>query len=555
MSHSNGKCRLGLRRQMMLILLGLFLAGGGALNSGIHAKLWQSLEAQIIRELQSRQENTLIYIRQLLMLHGANNDAEGYGEIAQDIVRELRVLGGQGLCLLDVEGQYLSGNREVGEEKAGTDLEEAVGGRAAYTLTYPGRDTMLVYLSMPVTIEERTIGIIRYRMDTSRLYVQIRQNESLVFQITAAVYALIFLLLAFFTGRMLVPIGKLTEITRQVVRDLPREQVDMQMLAQLADSGRRDEVGELSRNFSVMLETMDSQFRKMRADKERIISLLGSRQEFYNNMTHELKTPLTTIQGYAQLLEADQGEDKQLSRQGLRQILQESTRMHQMVIQLLEMSDKGIYMEMAPVELTLLAKSVAQALEVKARRYEMRIRTDLPEPLWTRGAGERLRQVLVNLVDNAIKYGDSRSTILLSGSRRKGYVWLLVRNQGKGLAPEDQERIFEPFYRVDKTYSREQGSSGLGLSICRKIMEEHDGLIGVKSKDHRTTFYIRLKEIPEADRYREHESREDRIREDEKQEDRNRSKEKAGDYDAPQAFQSKKSKKVPGLKDAPRQGI
>lgn len=483
---------------MMLIILGLFLAGGGILSSGIHTKLWQSLEAQIIRELQSRQENTLIYIRQLLMLHGANNDEEGFRQIAEDIVLELRILGGQGLSVLDTKGQYLSGNQQMLEGQAGTDLSEAIQGNAAFTMTYPDPDTMLVYLSMPVTIEERTIGIIRYRMDTSRLYLQIKQNEHLVYQITAVVYALIFLLLAFFINRLLVPIGKLTEISRQVVRDLPKEQVDMQMLAQLADSGHRDEVGELSRNFSVMLETIGSQFKKMQADKEQIISLLGSRQEFYNNMTHELKTPLTTIQGYAQLLEADRGADQQLSSQGLRQILQESTRMHQMVLQLLEMSDKGIYMEMRPVELTGMAKSVAEALEIKAERYEMRIQTDLPHPLWTMGVGERLRQVLVNLVDNAIKYGNSHSTILLSGSRRKGYVWLFVRNHGKGLAPEEQNRIFEPFYRVDKTYSREQGSSGLGLSICRKIMEEHDGIIGVKSRpDDQTIFYIRLKEAQE----------------------------------------------------------
>ena len=166
---------------------------------------------------------------------------------------------------------------------------------------------MLVYFSMPVVIEEHTLGIIRYRMDTSQLYTQISQNERLVYQTTAFVFALIFLLLAFFINQLLVPVWKLTEITRQVVRDLSREQVDMQMLAQLADSGRRDEVGELSRNFSVMLETIGSQLEKMQADKERIVSLLGSRQEFYNNMTHELKTPLTTIQGYAQLMEEAQG--------------------------------------------------------------------------------------------------------------------------------------------------------------------------------------------------------------------------------------------------------
>ena len=343
MSHSKKPLRFGIRLQMMLVILLLFLAGGGILYGGIHARLWQSLESQITRELQSRQENSLIYIRQLLMLANANNDEDGYRQIAENIVQELRILGGRSLCVLDTQGQYISGNQQILLEGNGEDLRQAVAGNAAFTMTYPDSDTMLVYFSMPVVIEEHTLGIIRYRMDTSQLYTQISQNERLVYQTTAFVFALIFLLLAFFINQLLVPVWKLTEITRQVVRDLSREQVDMQMLAQLADSGRRDEVGELSRNFSVMLETIGTQLTKMQKDKEQIVSLLGSRQEFYNNMTHELKTPLTTIQGYAQLMEEDQGADRQLTKQGLSQILQESTRMHQMVLQLLEMSDKSIY--------------------------------------------------------------------------------------------------------------------------------------------------------------------------------------------------------------------
>lgn len=124
----------------------------------------------------------------------------------------------------------------------------------------------------------------------------------------------------------------------------------------------------------------------------------------------------------------------------------------------------------------------------------MQIETDFPEALWVLGVEDRLRQVLINLVDNAIKYGDSHTTIRMDGVRKKGYVWLAVRNRGKGLNREEQEKIFEPFYRVDKAYSREQGSSGLGLSICKKIMEEHNGLINVKSKPGvQTIFYIRLK--------------------------------------------------------------
>ena len=156
-------------------------------------------------------------------------------------------------------------------------------------------------------------------------------------------------------------------------------------------------------------------------------------------------------------------------------------------------------------------------------------------------------------MDNAIKYGDSRTSILLSGSRRKGYVWLFVRNHGKGLSPEEQERIFEPFYRVDKAGAREQGSSGLGLSICRKIMEEHDGLIGVKSGGNaHTTFYIRLKEIPDTAG-----NPADGNREDGNRETRHPQKEKAGDHDAYQTSQAKdpKPKKSPMPRRATRQSV
>lgn len=479
--------------------MAVFLAGGLILYGGIHTRLEQSREEQIMQELQRMRENTEIYVRQLLMLNDANNDEESYRRLAGDIARELRVTGGMGISVLDREGGYLDGSLKMPDDGPGEDVRQAIAGNAAFTMTYPGSDTMLVYFSMPVVIEKRNIGIIRYRIDTSSLYVRGKQTESLVCRIAVIVFAVIFLLLAFLMSRLLAPVQKLTKITRQVVRDIAGEKIDMQMPAQLANSRRRDEIGELSRNFSVMLETIGTQFQNMQEDKERIVELLGSRQEFYNNMTHELKTPLTTIQGYAQLLEADGGADEELTERGLQQILTESTRMHRMVLQLLEMSDRGAYMEVKRFDLSQTALSAAQALEIKAGRYEMRIRTEFKEALPVRGVEERLRQVVINLVDNAVKYGDSHTTIRIFGYRRDRSVVLAVQNQGKGLKAEEQELIFEPFYRADKAYSRERGSSGLGLSICRKIMEEHGGIIGVKSSPGgRTVFYIRMEEAGES---------------------------------------------------------
>lgn len=497
-SHKKKFYRFGIWSRMAAGLLAVFLAGGLILYWGIHTRLQQSREEQIMQELQRIREHTEVYVRQLLMLNDANNDEESYQRIAGEIARELKVTGGMGISVLDRDGGYLDGNLQMPDDGPDEDVRQAIAGNAAFTMTYPDSDTMLVYFSMPVVIEKRNIGIIRYRIDTSTLYTRGKQTESLVCQIAVIVFAVIFLLLAVLMSRLLSPIQKLTKITRQVVQDIAGERIDMQIPAQLANSQRKDEIGELSRNFSVMLETIGTQFQNMQEDQERIVKLLGSRQEFYNNVTHELKTPLTTIRGYAQLMEADRGADEALTEQGLHQILEESTRMHQMVLQLLEMSDKGAYMETKIFDLAQTAYSVAQALEVKARRYEMQIKTEFKEELKVRGVEERLRQVVINLVDNAIKYGDSHTTICLFGYRRDGFVVLAVQNDGKGLPAGEEELVFEPFYRVDKAYSREQGSSGLGLSICRKIMEEHGGSISVKSNPgERTAFYIRLESAEE----------------------------------------------------------
>lgn len=490
----NGKTyRFGIRWKMTFLLLTTFLVGGVILYAGIHTQLQRIQEEQIAQELQGIRENTEIYVRQLLILNDANNDEASYKRIAPDIVRELYSSSGRYVSVLDKEGVYLNGNQAVFADAPQDDLLQAIQGDAAFTLTYPKQDEMQVYFSMPVIIENRVVGIIRYQVDKSELFVQGRETERLVCQTAAIVFAVVLLLLLFLVGRILIPVKNLTEVSRQVTQDLSHDRVDTQVLAELADSKQKDEVGELSRNVSVMLETIGNQFKKMQKDQDRILELLDNRQTFYNNVTHELKTPLTTIQGYAQLMEADDGQDKELTKNGLHHILEESSRLHKMVVQLLEMSDKSAFLDKKLVDLSAVACSVAQAMEIRAARYGMNIETAFAEELWVMGLEDRLRQVIINLVDNAMKYGDDHTTIHIYGMHHENQVMLSVQNQGRGLSEEEKSRIFEPFYRVDKTWSREHGSTGLGLSICEKILKEHGGSIGVESGvQNQTIFSIQL---------------------------------------------------------------
>ena len=130
-------------------------------------------------------------------------------------------------------------------------------------------------------------------------------------------------------------------------------------------------------------------------------------------------------------------------------------------------------------------------MEIKANRYGAFIRLKLEPNLFVWGQEERLRQVFINLIDNAVKYGEEGTEIRISGGRRKGRVLFSVSNKGKQMSQEELKHIFEPFYRADKEFSREQGSAGLGLSICQKIMREHKGIIWAENRSEgRIAFFL-----------------------------------------------------------------
>lgn len=241
-------------------------------------------------------------------------------------------------------------------------------------------------------------------------------------------------------------------------------------------------MGELAGNFLGLLHMTERQFQKISQDKNRILRLLNSRQEFYNNVTHELKTPLTTISGYAQLIEKDGLRDTELFYKGTDHILRESTRLHRMVVQLLEMQDEEKCPDQEYLDLSEILKRVADDMQIKARRQKNRLTlegTERSYPVY--GRADRIRQVLINLIDNAIKYGEAKEDIYLKITEENGSVEIAVSNRGRGIRPEEFENIFEPFYRADQGPSRELGSTGLGLAISKKIVKEHGGRIKARS--------------------------------------------------------------------------
>lgn len=209
------------------------------------------------------------------------------------------------------------------------------------------------------------------------------------------------------------------------------------------------------------------------------------RREFVANVSHELKTPLTTIKGYAETLLSGALDTKDVAASFLSTISEEADRMDRLIKDLLTLSALDFQQARLALRPTLLEElilDVADKLAFSAQKRNLRFRTDFPEevPMVLANA-DKIEQVLVNIMSNAIKYTHESSDITVSVKTAGEMVRVGIRDQGPGIPEEDQPRIFERFYRVDKARARELGGTGLGLAIAKQIVEAHGGWVGLES--------------------------------------------------------------------------
>lgn len=467
----------------------IFLLGVILLSWLVAGQEEENRSDQIIRDLNSLKANSQVYIRHLLLLDGQNNDEDSYRQVAAEIVQELHQVNGCHVAAYAGDGELLYAMRPDLFEQAGEeDIRRAMEGTAAFTVFYPAADQMAVTCSMPVEIVEKNIGILRFWVDYSLLYRQGREAVDMVLRCCMAVFGIILVLIFILLSRALRPVRRLSGISRRVTDGLKEGRIEESALLAVGREKGADETGRLAEDMETMFRLLDQQFTKMKADQTRILELLNSRQEFYNHMTHELKTPLTVIQGYAGLLKTA-GEDRELREKAVTHIGNESARLYQMVLQLLDLARQQEEGEKIRVDLKHLAESVVSAMEMRAARYGMQLKLEMEDGLYLSAQEESVRQVLVNLLDNAIKYGKEGRPIRMTGRREERVIRLEVANDGD-MTQEAAGRIFEPFYRVSKEQSREKGSAGLGLALCRKRMEELGGEITVCTGEGQVVFAL-----------------------------------------------------------------
>ncbi len=221
-------------------------------------------------------------------------------------------------------------------------------------------------------------------------------------------------------------------------------------------------------------------------DISEIRKLENMRRDFVANVSHELKTPLTSIKGFVETLLEGALDDKENSRSFLKIVQDHANRLDNLISDLLKLSyleSKEIVLKKQDVDLSKLVDEVLVGFSSQIKNKNIETENSLPRPLMAAVDPDKIEQVLTNLIDNAIKFNRDRGKVKLHSQDLGDKIKIIVEDSGAGIPPKDLPRIFERFYRVDKARSRSLGGTGLGLSIVKHIIELHAGNTGVESTE------------------------------------------------------------------------
>jgi len=283
--------------------------------------------------------------------------------------------------------------------------------------------------------------------------------------------AIAFLLTYVLSRRILAPVKALTGVTREFGKgDFSRR----------VDSDDKGEMGELARSFNTMADGLER--------NERL------RRNMVADIAHELRTPLSNLRGY---LEAVSDGLVKPDDTTIHSLNDEASSLSRLVddLQELSLADAGeLKLVLQPEDISRLIKETVAASQTKIAAKGIIVFTDVPASLPELNIdSQRIKQVLYNLLDNAVAHTGRDGRITLTAWREEGQVYVSVSDTGEGIPAEDLPFIFERFYRVDKSRTRSTGGTGLGLTIARRIVEAHGGRIDVRSKlGEGTTFTFSL---------------------------------------------------------------
>ena len=349
------------------------------------------------------------------------------------------------------------------------------------------------YLVLVGVLENGDMVLMRTAVESIRESAAI-SNRFLLFAGAAAIVASI--LVAFFTTRHITkPLQQLTDISKRMV--------DLDFNAKYeSDQSNSYEVEELGNHINRLSENLERTISELKTanvelqdDIEKKIQIDEMRKEFLSNVSHELKTPLALIQGYAEGLQECINDDAESREFYCEVIIDEADKMNRMVKKLLtlnqlEFGNDQVIMER--FDMTELIRGVANSTRILMEQKGIRLELENSEEAWVWGDEFKVEEVITNYMSNAINHADGEKLIRVFYTRSEDKLRVSVFNTGQPIPKEDIEKIWVKFYKVDKARTREYGGSGIGLSIVKAIMDSFHQRCGVINHEDGVEFWMEL---------------------------------------------------------------
>jgi len=364
------------------------------------------------------------------------------------------------------------GSGNVGSSSKNVGAAQIPLSQAAYAAALLGETTYETFRQGKISLRVITMPILRngklgnlIQMGTSLEAVQDTLKNLRLFLLFSVPMVL---LLATFVGRFMArralqPVSEITKIAREV-----SARADLSKRIPVNDS--QDEIGHLANTFNDMMDRLDSSFAQMR--------------QFSSDASHELRTPLTVMRGQNELI-----LNKERTPEDYQEVicsnLEEINYMSKILEDLFTLSksdENQIQMDLKPVDLKAVIEEVFKHAEIIAAEKKISVHIVHVESVMIDGDAVRLRQMIWNIMQNGIKYTHPGGKVKISLENLEDIACLTVKDTGIGISEKDLPFIFNRFFRVDKARSRQVGGSGLGLSICKFIVEAHHGKIEVESE-------------------------------------------------------------------------
>ncbi len=457
------------------------------LSNALEAGIFSIDEVQDIPSLQNRIDRLSEALESeievnIIMLQGeksaivASNIAENIGETSERDHKDLLAVleGGEPIVLIRGEDE----SQESAADSGGETPPETGPSPPSSFDDFPSEDDHLV-VSTPLIVDDQKIGSINVKLSVDDLEEEI---ETFWDEIRVVTIIEILLVIA----------GLTLLLNRQIFIPLKRMSAKMHVIStgdlthRIGHEGVSNEIGELAESFDRMIDQLQTAFERER--------------RFTADVAHELRTPLTALKGRIEVA-LNQSRTPEEYESTLRDLDKEVDRLTRLSADLLFLTRLGQgYLQPKPEKLNLsdLIEAVIEQIRPLAEIEGVRLIDEIPPEISTQGDPDHLIRILLNLLDNAVKYTPSNGQVTVKAQQTVQTVKITISDTGPGIGKEQLPMLFDRFYRIDAARSRDEGGAGLGLSIAYELARAHNGNIEVQSElGQGTTFTVNLPAFPE----------------------------------------------------------